>query len=109
MTGRGSDLARQSNTRDEQVSDAHPEVNERLGHDASLLAQGLVPPCVTTGPMPASFDISSFSAPATTSTTPTRRTVTMDGLVALLTKHERRRNKDGRGWSGATYKAGTTR
>jgi putative DNA primase/helicase len=62
-----------------------------------------------TGPMPASFKISSFPAPATTSTRPTLREVTFDELVKLLTTHERRRNKDGRGWSGATYKPGTTR
>jgi hypothetical protein len=62
-----------------------------------------------TGPMPASFKISSFPAPATTSITPTLRTVTLDELRQLLGTHERRRNKDGRGWSGATYRPGTTR
>lgn len=62
-----------------------------------------------TGPLPATFKISSFAAPATTSTTPTLREVTLNELVKLLTTHERRRNKDGRGWSGATYKPGTTR
>jgi P4 family phage/plasmid primase-like protien len=61
------------------------------------------------GPIPATFKISSFSAPASTSAKPTRREVTLDELVKLLTTHERRRNKDGRGWSGATYKPGTTR
>jgi hypothetical protein len=62
-----------------------------------------------TGVMPATFKISLFPAPATTSTRPTLREVTLDELVKLLTTHERRRNKDGRGWSGATYKPGTTR
>jgi hypothetical protein len=62
-----------------------------------------------TGPMPASFKISSFPAPATTSTRPTLRIVTLDDLVKLLTTYERRHNKDGRGWSGAIYQPGTTR
>jgi P4 family phage/plasmid primase-like protien len=62
-----------------------------------------------TGPMPPTFAISSFPEPATTSTTPTRRVLTLDQLRTLLGTHERRRDKDGRGWSGATYKPGTTR
>jgi len=61
------------------------------------------------GPMPETFAISSFPAPATTSTTPSRRPVTLDQLVSLLTTHERRRDKDGRAWSGATYRPGSTR
>src|SRR5215203_6199195 len=59
--------------------------------------------------MPETFAISSFSAPATVMTRPTRRKVTLDQLRSLLTTHERRRDKDGRGWSGAIYKPGTTR
>src|SRR3954471_16878946 len=59
--------------------------------------------------MPTTFKISSFPAPATTSTTPTVRAVSLEELVKLLTTRERRRNKDGRGWSGASYKPGTTR
>jgi putative DNA primase/helicase len=59
--------------------------------------------------MPATFKISSFPAPALTSITPTLRVVTLDELVKLLTTHERRRDKNGRGWSGATYRPGTTR
>jgi P4 family phage/plasmid primase-like protien len=62
-----------------------------------------------TGPLPTTLDISSFPVPAKTSTKPTLRTVTLDELVKLLTTHERRHNKDGRGWSGAKYKPGTTR
>jgi hypothetical protein len=59
--------------------------------------------------MPETFKISSFPAPATTSTRPTLRVVTLDQLRTLLGTHERRRDKDGCGWSGATYKPGTTR
>jgi hypothetical protein len=66
-------------------------------------------PLHVTGPMPASFAISSFPAPALYMTTPTLRMVTLDELVKLLTTHERRRDKNGRGWSGAKYKPGTTR
>src|SRR5215211_2801304 len=80
---------------------AYPDVGPRVHARAPDL--GL------TGPLPATFDISSFWAPATTSTKPTLRSVTLDELVKLLTTHERRRNKNGRGWSGATYKPGTTR
>ena len=67
------------------------------------------PALEVTGPLPEAFAISTFPAPALTSTTPTKVSVTPAELVAMLTTHERRRNKNGRGWSGATYKAGTTR
>ena len=65
-------------------------------------------PLTLTGPMPETFAISSFPAPALTNTTPTLRTVTLDELVKLLTKHERRRDKNGHGWSGAKYKPSAT-
>ena len=71
-------------------------------------APGTAALCVT-GPIPATFAVSSFPAPALTSITPTLRIITLDKLVKLLTTHERRRNKNGRGWSGAKYKKGTTR
>jgi hypothetical protein len=61
------------------------------------------------GPLPDCFAISTFPAPATTSTRPTRRELTWDQLVRLLTTHTERADKDGPGWSGATYKPGTTR
>ena len=62
-----------------------------------------------TGPIPDRLAISLFAAPATTSTRPTRVEPTWPELVARLSAHERRRTKDGRGWTGATYKPGTTR
>jgi P4 family phage/plasmid primase-like protien len=62
-----------------------------------------------TGPMPATFKISLFAAPATINTRPALQQVTLDEFVKLLTTHRRRPDKDGRGWSGATYKPGTTR
>ena len=62
-----------------------------------------------TGPIPDQLAISLFSAPATTSIRPTRIELPWPELVERLSTHERRRTKDGRGWSGATYKPGTTR
>jgi putative DNA primase/helicase len=62
-----------------------------------------------TGPIPEKLAISLFSAPAATSTKPTRIEVAPADLVRMLTTHERRRDKDGAGWSGATYRPGTTR
>src|SRR5688500_5204696 len=55
------------------------------------------------------LDISTFPAPATTSTAPKYRRIPWAELVALLTHHERRRDKDGAGWSPATYRPGKTR
>src|SRR3954464_7544348 len=72
-------------------------------------AASVAPALNVTGPMPESFKISSFPAPATIMTRPSLREVTLDQLRTLLGTHERRRDKDGRGWSGATYKPGTTR
>jgi hypothetical protein len=60
-------------------------------------------------PCPQTFAISTFKAPATTSTQPTRQELTAPQLVALLSHHERRTDKDGPGWTPATYKPGTTR
>ena len=62
-----------------------------------------------TGPIPEQLAVSLFAAPATISTRPTRLELTWPELVARLSTHERRRTKDGRGWSGATYTRGTTR
>src|SRR5919198_417839 len=53
--------------------------------------------------------VSFFPRPATTSVRPTRRELGWPELVALLTEHERRSDKDGRGWSPATYAPGETR
>src|SRR4051794_41047569 len=64
--------------------------------------------CVT-GPLPSHFKVSRFAAPAKTNTKPRLVELTLDSLVQLLTTHTRRRNKNGRGWSGAIYKPGTTR
>src|SRR5205823_12445971 len=64
--------------------------------------------CVT-GPLPSRFKISRFAAPAKTNTKPRLVELTLAGLAQLLTTHTRRPNKNGRGWSGAIYKPGTTR
>lgn len=61
------------------------------------------------GPMPGTFAISIFDAPARYRTRPTRVEVAWSQLVARFTEHDRRRDKDGRGWTGATYEPGTTR
>ena len=73
------------------------------GESARAPTEGL------TGPIPDQLAISLFSAPATTSIRPTRLELTWPELVERFSTHERRRTKDGRGWSGATYKTGTTR
>lgn len=62
-----------------------------------------------TGPIPASVVVSAFRAPASTSTKATNRKLTWPQLVAILTKHERRADKDGAGWSPAVYVPGSTR
>ena len=62
-----------------------------------------------TGPIPETFAISTFDAPALTNTTPTLHQFHLDELVRKLTRHTRRRNKNGAGWSGARFKEGTTR
>jgi hypothetical protein len=69
---------------------------------------------VTPGAHPIAADqityaISFFKAPALTSTTPTLRTLSWDQLTTQFTRHERRPDKNGRGFSPATYKPGTTR
>ena len=97
------------------------EVRERLGllADGERSDAGSPPPTAATtsrprprevtGPIPPQLAISLFAAPATTSTRPDRRTFSWSDLVARFSNHERRRTKDGRGWSGATYRPGTTR
>jgi hypothetical protein len=67
------------------------------------------PPDPTAAPLELEVAISTFAAPGTTSTTPTRRVMAWPQLVGMLTTHERRRDKDGQGWSPFTYKPGTTR
>jgi hypothetical protein len=53
--------------------------------------------------------VSFFPAPAKTSTRSTRREMLWTDLAQLLSVHERRLVKNGRGWSPATYTPGTTR
>ena len=55
------------------------------------------------------LSISTFAAPATTTVKPDKRALTWSGLTELLSNHEQRSHKDGRGWSFATYDDGTTR
>ncbi len=62
-----------------------------------------------TEPIPDRFEISFYDAPARTTVTPTPATVTWAELVDLCSHHERRLTKNGRGWSGAKLKPGTTR
>src|SRR5688572_22442752 len=69
--------------------------------------------CSTVPDIPAldamTFAISTFKAPATTSTTPTRKGVAWGQLTAAFREHRRSGTKDGPGWTPATYKHGTTR
>jgi len=53
--------------------------------------------------------ISIFDPPASILTMPTQHDLTWDALASLLTTHEHRADKDGRGWSPATYAPGKTR
>src|SRR5262249_30482370 len=53
--------------------------------------------------------VSTFPAPAKTSTRPTRKEIAWRDLVAGLSQHERLSDKDGRGWTAAEYRPGTTR
>jgi hypothetical protein len=53
--------------------------------------------------------LSSYDAPASMSIRPTRYDVTWPSLVARFASHERRLDKDGRGWSAAPLAEGTTR
>src|SRR5215208_2913405 len=61
------------------------------------------------GPIPATIRVSTFAAPARTSTRPSMVTGTWPELVDLLSVHERREDKDGGGWSPAVFRPGTTR
>ncbi len=62
-----------------------------------------------TGPIPASFAISSFAKPARTNTRPTRQEVSWPRFCELFSHHLRVEHKDDAGWSPATYRPGTTR
>src|SRR5829696_5023429 len=99
MTGHSGEIARRATAYRDQEDGPVMGVFEHVVHSADEHAQARMTLSGLTGPLPSTFDISSFPAPATTSTTPTLRTVTLDELVTLLTTHERLPDKDGRGWS----------
>ena len=61
-------------------------------------------PVELTGLIPPAIPFVTFTAPASTSITPTPRSTTWDQLARRLTRHERRPDKDGPGWSPAVYK-----
>src|SRR5688572_26356107 len=53
--------------------------------------------------------VSRFPAPAKTSTLPTRENVRWADWAQVLARHQRWRDKDGTGWSPASYAPGTHR
>jgi hypothetical protein len=61
-------------------------------------------PPTLTGPLPASLGIVTFNAPAQTTVQPHIHTETWDRLGRRLTRHRRRANKNGEGWSPAIYR-----
>ncbi len=78
-----------------QMRDVPPSTQAVRGHGLAVV--------------PATLPISTFPAPASSSTTPTSIAATWPELVEMLTRHERRRHKDGPGWSPASYARGATR
>jgi P4 family phage/plasmid primase-like protien len=67
------------------------------------------PVIAATGTGALTLRFSLFPEPAATSTTATPYSGRWCDLATLLTRHERRADKDGRGWSPAIYPAGATR
>lgn len=59
---------------------------------------------MTPAPLPATVPIVSFAAPAATTTRPRAWAPSWPQLARRLTRHERRADKDGAGWSPAVYR-----
>lgn len=84
MDGHSGETARLASVHRNQANGPVADVFEPVALSADRHTKVRVLPSGITGPLPSTFDISSFPAPASTSVRPTLRTVTLDELVRLL-------------------------